>query len=56
MWKVKLASATWPVYLLDAAGALRQTLSPPDNGAQAQEQAAELGTLLVVGGYILKLE
>ncbi len=54
-WKVKLASTTWPVYLLDAAGALRQTLSPPDNGEQAQEQAAELGTLLVVGGYILKL-
>jgi len=51
-WTVKLASQTWPVYVLDAAGALQQTLAPAEGEHQ---QPAERGALLIVGGYVLEL-
>lgn len=51
-WTMKLASTHWPIYLLDTAGALHQTLAPADGG---REQYAAQGTLLIVGGYVLEL-
>ena len=51
-WRVKLESATWPVYQLTQAGALNSVLSVENRG---QEFAVQQGELLAVGGYLLEL-